>query len=214
MDANDHLRALVEQLHSTDEPDVDLISAVGCGPLEDLISEAGEELWPEVERLARTDRLFRRALSSVWAYDSPEFEQRNQLLRELGEWWPVSVRFVVEPQDLLSESRVSWRAVEIDGGVPAGQLSRLLREIADWYDREPNQAGRRYVDTMGNSWSIYYEWCQTVWALERAWHRVGLADDAASFRTAKDEVDTARIRERESWQLFLHAMGYREAGAE
>jgi hypothetical protein len=92
MDASNYLRALVEQLRSTDEPDVDLISEIGCGELENLICEAGEELWPEVAQLARTDPVFRRALRSVRAYDSPEFERRDQLLGDLGEHWSVTVR--------------------------------------------------------------------------------------------------------------------------
>jgi hypothetical protein len=59
---------------------------VGCGPLESLLHQGhGDLLWPEIERLARSDELFRRALENVWAYDSPEYERRERLLAELSD---------------------------------------------------------------------------------------------------------------------------------
>ena len=54
-----------------------------AGELENLLRHHEEELWPEIERLARENVRFRRALSAAWAYDSPVFEQRNELLEEL-----------------------------------------------------------------------------------------------------------------------------------
>ena len=58
-----------------------------------------DELWPQIERLARGDVRFRRALSHVWAYESPEFDRRERLLEELGESVPVTLRFVAYPGD-------------------------------------------------------------------------------------------------------------------
>ena len=66
--------------------DSDFIDNVGCGPLESLFHQGhGEEVWSEVETLARTDPLFRRALRSVWAYSSPEYDRREALLAELSD---------------------------------------------------------------------------------------------------------------------------------
>jgi hypothetical protein len=61
-----------------------------------------------------------------WAYDSPEFERRKRLLEELGEFRRVSIRFVVESDDFSDDSPLSWRAVELEGGVPARRLAPLL----------------------------------------------------------------------------------------
>jgi uncharacterized protein DUF6869 len=206
---NELLEDILRALHAADDPER-IVGSVGAGPLETLIEHHGEALWPEIERLARADPVFRRSLRSVWAYDSPEFERRDQLLRELGEHWPVAVRFVVQPEDFLPEPRVSWRAIEVEGEVPADQLSRLLREIADWYDHERSRTNRRYVDTMGNQWPIYFQWREAQSILERAWHRVVLADNAAAFRSAKEAVEAAHHNEHEAWRAFVLAMGYRQ----
>ena len=146
---SDALNDLVDRLHGSDQPDFDLIADIGCGDLENLVRGHGDELWPDIERLARADPIFRRALRFVWAYDSPEFARRDQLLRELGEHWPVTVRFVAQPEDFLPDARVSWRAVEIDGEPAAGQLARVLREIADWYEHERHQTESPHVEGVG-----------------------------------------------------------------
>lgn len=85
MNPSDLLRELIDRLNATDEPDDDLILEVGVGDLENLLRHHEVELWPEIERAARSDQRFRRALCSVWAYDSPQFESREALLAELGE---------------------------------------------------------------------------------------------------------------------------------
>ena len=85
-DPENTLRDIVSELNSQPEPSEKAISMIGIGPLESLLHlGVGDRLWPEIERLARSDPRFRRALSYVWAYDSPEFERREQLLEELGE---------------------------------------------------------------------------------------------------------------------------------
>ena len=84
-DVGDALDEIVALLHSTEDPDPELMLDVGCGVLESLLFEHEEELWPKIERLARDDVRFREALAAVWAYDSPAFERREALLAELGE---------------------------------------------------------------------------------------------------------------------------------
>ncbi len=69
---------LVARLDGTREPDADLSSEIGCGDLQEFIRTNGLRLWPRVEQLARANVRFRRALRSVWAYDSPEFERRER----------------------------------------------------------------------------------------------------------------------------------------
>ena len=125
------LDELVAVLHSTAEPDPQLIGQVGLGPLESLLLQHEEELWPSLERLARNDERFRRALAAVWAYDSPAFDRREVLLKELGEFQDVTVTFVVQREDFGQPPLVSHRAVNIEGEIPGGQLPRILREIAD-----------------------------------------------------------------------------------
>jgi hypothetical protein len=164
MRPEEELHELVERLHSSPELDFDLILDIGCGDLENLISDHGENLWPEVEHLARSDRIFQRALRFVWAYDSPEFARRKELLGERGEHWPVTLRFVVEPDDFRPEPRVSWRAVEIEAEPPAGQLSRILREIADWYDSERSD-GDRGRGLAQQAWEPFFRWSQATWVL-------------------------------------------------
>jgi hypothetical protein len=137
--ADDLLERLVAILNATPEPNEELISWIGCGDLENLIREDGVDLWPRIEQLARVDVRFRRALRSVWAYDSPEFDRRQALLEELGEYWTTWVRFVVEPTDLTPNWGFSWRAIELEGSVPKRQLAPLLRSIADWCEREGNE---------------------------------------------------------------------------
>lgn len=123
------LDQIVARLHSTPEPDPELILDVGCGVLESLLFEHEEELWPTIERLAREDVRFRRALAAVWAYDSPAFERREALLAELGEFQTVAVSFVVQAEDFgeptarqPSRNRDPW------GGTGRAALSHPARD--------------------------------------------------------------------------------------
>lgn len=59
---------------------------VGAGPLEDLITEHGNELSLQIEELARRSSPFRRALASVWLDSgtlAPAAEER------LARWIPA-----------------------------------------------------------------------------------------------------------------------------
>ena len=129
------LDSIVADLNAPDEPDAALCLRLGAGDLETLIRHHGEELWPRVERLAREDPRFRMALSGVWAYESAEYERRTALLEELGHFWTVTVSFVVEREDFSDPPLMDWRAVDIDGDAQVAELPRILREIADWYER-------------------------------------------------------------------------------
>jgi hypothetical protein len=128
------LTRLVEQLHEPAEPDSALCREIGAGNLESLLRDHESELWPEIERLARTDVRFRRALSGVWAYDSPECERREALLAEVGEAREITVRFTVEPDDFSADPELSWRAFESEGLIPEQRLAEVLRSLAEWLD--------------------------------------------------------------------------------
>ena len=198
----DYLHALVERLNSTPEPDPEMIARIGVGELENLLRDDEMELWPEIESIARRDPRFRSALASAWAYDSPAFEQREQLLRELGEAAEVTIKFVVKPEGFDDPPRLGWRAVEIDGEPPAGQLARLLGEIADWYERD--RADRE----SGIAWRVhepYFAWAEATQALQRAWHRVGIASNYKSLRAAMKAVDQSRDEERRLFEEFFEA---------
>ena len=81
--ALDHV---VWMLQATPESDAERINAIGCGPLETLFHKGYEDrLWQSIERLAREDVRFRRALASAWAYQSPRYADRRALLEQLGE---------------------------------------------------------------------------------------------------------------------------------
>jgi hypothetical protein len=136
----DLLARLVGALNESEQPDQWLCSEIGGGDLESLLRDNETELWPAVERLARTDVRFRRALSSVWAYDSPEFERREALLAELGEQREITVRFTVAPEDFSTDPALSWRAFEADGNITNRRLAGVLRELADWLDRRVPEA--------------------------------------------------------------------------
>ncbi len=131
------LLELVESLNSTPIPDPDLCRETGCGPLESLLMVQEDQLWSEIEHLARTDRRFRRALASVWAYRSPRYEQRSALLAELGEVRELTIRFTVRPKDFSNDPPLSWHAAETPDGVRPGRLADVLRQIADWLDDSP-----------------------------------------------------------------------------
>jgi hypothetical protein len=201
----DHLNSLVERLNATPEPDADLILDIGCGELENLIRDHEAELWPEIEDLARTDIRFRRAFGSAWAYDSPEYERRQWLLKELGEFSPASVHFILQREDFLPNSLVSWRAVRIEGEPAAGQLSRILREIADWYDREPLDENPE-VSKERSVWPAYYAWSQKRWELNRASHRIAVAPDRPALLSAMDEAGDVRDREQERWAALVESV--------
>jgi hypothetical protein len=146
VNASHELDAVVDSLRSGPEPDDELILEVGCGPLESLVRGHGIELWPRIEQLARDDSRFRRALSHVWAYESPEFDRRQQLLEELGEFWSVAVRFVAYPTDFQDPPSIGWRAWEVVPDIPPGQLPGILRAIADSIERYEQQEGRAAGD--------------------------------------------------------------------
>jgi hypothetical protein len=202
----DHLRSIVERLHSTPDPDPEVVVEVGVGDLENLVRDHGDELWPEIERLARSDPRFRRALACVWAYDSPEYDRRKALLAELGEHGTVTLRFVIQPQDFSSVPRLSWRAVEIENEPPGGQLSRLLREIADWYDSEPLADNPEVAKNRALS-RPYFEWANCQQVLERLWHQVAVAPDIDALRNAAREIEDSRRVEAQSWATLLNALG-------
>lgn len=213
VNADEFLESLVQKLHSTSDPEPDLIAEVGCGDLENLIREDGETLWPRIEQLARTDERFRRALSSVWAYDSPEYERRTTLLRELGETRLVRVSFVVEPEDFTPVPRVGWRAVKIEGEPPGRQLGRLLREVADWYEREQSPDNPEVVKRRAH-WSLYFDWATVAHALERLWHEVAVAPDAGALEDAIDRADALKQREEHAWRRFVTAIRESRGGAD
>lgn len=48
----------------------------------------------------------------------------------------MSVSFVAMAETFAEPPAIRWRAVQITGEVPGGQLPRILRELADWYERE------------------------------------------------------------------------------
>jgi hypothetical protein len=138
------LDAIVDQLHSTPEPDEELITEIGVGPLESLLREHEQELWLRVERLARDNARFRRALCAVCAYDSPYLERREALLEELGESETISVRSVVDRSGFGEAEQLHWRAVEVEGTIDDARLAMLLRDIADWLERaRPHDTGER-----------------------------------------------------------------------
>jgi hypothetical protein len=61
-------------------------ATVGAGPLEDLVTEHGSELSPQIEELVRRSAPFRRALASVWLDGgtlAPTVEER------LAPWIPA-----------------------------------------------------------------------------------------------------------------------------
>ena len=130
------LDAILATLHSTPEPDFDLIMELGSGPLEALFHQGHEApLWTRIERLARNDLRFRRALSVAWAFESPMFARRDALLDELGERRAVTVRFVAEPNTFEDTDGFAWRALEVDGLAEGSGLAQTLRAIADVIDR-------------------------------------------------------------------------------
>lgn|GEM_PF-3953227 len=186
-DPTDLLAEIVALLESTEEPDLELIGSVGAGALETLVRNHGVELWDEIERFARQDVRFRRALRSVWAYESPEYERRTELLGELREWWPIEVRFVVEPADLSGGPRVWWRAREVRGQIEPVELARVLREIADHVERPVAPAEEREEDEAP---------AETVEAL---------ADRISEYYRA-DHVEVVRAPDREDRCLLLFSL--------
>ena len=78
------LRSLVDALHSTRSIDRELCGQIGAGNLESLRRDHEEELWLEVEHLARSDDRFRCALQTVVAANSPMYRERCDLLDELA----------------------------------------------------------------------------------------------------------------------------------
>jgi hypothetical protein len=78
-------RSIVNQIRAAGEDD-QALTMLAVGPMESFFHQGHEEeLWPEVERLAREEPVFRRALRQCWAYESPMFDRRERLLEELGE---------------------------------------------------------------------------------------------------------------------------------
>lgn len=122
---------IVDVLRSTPEPNERLCGEIGVGNLESLLMRYEEELWPQIEQLARTDIRFRRALRSVWAFGSPAFERRQALMMELGESVAMTVGFVAEPEGFGDDPPMSWRALEVTGTIPRHRLAECLRSIAD-----------------------------------------------------------------------------------
>jgi hypothetical protein len=134
----EELDAIVASINSSPEPDFVAIEEAGAGPLETLFLFGHEEaLWHHIERLAREDERFRRALSVVWAFDSPLYERRQQLLRELGEHRPVTVRLTLVPRTFDDTDGFTWRDFEVEGVPERPHLAAILRGIAAHLDEPP-----------------------------------------------------------------------------
>jgi hypothetical protein len=131
------LGELARLLEEAPEDSADgLCLEIGCGDLESLLRRWESELWDEVERLARSSARFRRALRSVWAYDSPKSDERDALLWELGEWRQFHLDAVVFPERLAEpDTDLGWRAIRPPGDIDYSELARLLRSMADWADQ-------------------------------------------------------------------------------
>src|SRR4051812_22230808 len=112
------LDEIVGRLAASATPSMDVCMDIGTGDLENLLRQHESELWPEIEQLARDNDRFRRALACAWAYDSPMFERRERLLQDLGESWPVTVRFMVDTEDFGDPPKLSWRARESNPPLP------------------------------------------------------------------------------------------------
>jgi hypothetical protein len=204
--ADDALSEIASTLRSTVDPDPELIEHSGSGPLESLFHGGHEEeLWPRIEQLAREDERFRRALSAVWAYDSPMFDQREALLEELGEFWQVRVSFVVYPKDFSVPPLLAHRAVAVDGEVPGGQLPNMLRRIADLYERE-EPAGRPELWWDRSISDVLRPWMEARWALERALHEVDISSDPSARPRLFTEVEQRRQVEAETWARLRDAV--------
>ncbi|WP_376980978.1 DUF6869 domain-containing protein [Cryptosporangium minutisporangium] len=74
---------LVIALAHAAEGDADLVAAVGAGPLENLVHQAGgdAELMNEIERAARQEPAFRAALSCVWMGSDVPTAVKQRLVR-------------------------------------------------------------------------------------------------------------------------------------
>jgi len=132
--ALDELARLIEE--APEDSADDLCLEIGCGDLETLLRRWELELWDEVERLARSSERFRRALRSVWAYDSPKFNERDALLWELSERRQFHLDAVVFPERLAEPGTdLGWRAIRPPGDIDFSELARLLRSMADWADQ-------------------------------------------------------------------------------
>jgi hypothetical protein len=134
----DVLDGLVRQLHETSEPDEERCGDIGVGPLENLLRHHELELWDEVERLARSDARFLRALAYVWAYSSPAFARRDALLTDLGEQWPESLEFVAIRRGFGSNERTDTRAIRHSGVLSEQAFAEVLRGIAESLERSAN----------------------------------------------------------------------------
>jgi hypothetical protein len=201
--ADEALDELLAELHQSEQPEPDVIGNVGAGRLENLIRDHGEELWPRIEQLARDDVRVRRALGAVWSYDSPEFDRRQRLLEELGEFWTVTVRFVVEQEDFAEPPLLGWRALEVEPPVPGGQLPRLLRSIAaseEVSDRAlPIWVKDRQVSRSYSAWSTARE------RLDSAHHE--LATSATLGRAEYlDRANVLREAEQQAWADLADAL--------
>lgn len=65
-------------------PTPEALSYVAAGPLEDLLYARGEIFIDEVERLARQDPKFRRALRSVWNESEAPGDVHDRVIKAAG----------------------------------------------------------------------------------------------------------------------------------
>ena len=70
--------SLIGQLVATASDDEDL-DMIGAGPLEDLLCDHGPLFIDRVEKLAVSDRGFRRSLADVWGWNRMDEQVRSRL---------------------------------------------------------------------------------------------------------------------------------------
>lgn len=137
---------LVRALHAADDPDVAALD-IGTEWLESLLhGQRGQELWPQVDELARRDPVFRRALRDSWSFSPDAPPQHEPLMWELGEWRSVAVRFIVYSDRIGESEPCNFRALEVDSPLSGFELARLLREAADDVEGEARRDAQTRAD--------------------------------------------------------------------
>jgi hypothetical protein len=132
------LAEVVNMVEAADPADDNALGMIGAGPLESLLIHHEDDLWDEVEQIARSNPRFLRALRSVWNYPSPRFEQRQQLLVELNEWRQVDLSLVAYDQS-FDGSGWTYRALKHDSSLSARDLACVLREVAADLEDPPQE---------------------------------------------------------------------------
>ena len=134
LDAASALNEVISMIRDLSAEDSIELRDIAVRALAPVLSRAQASEWFRIEKEARSDSRFLRALAFAHEHAFSARERAAALLNELGERRPVQINFFVYPSGFGVEGQYDWSGLDIETQVNRFDLAALLRSIAHYLD--------------------------------------------------------------------------------